>query len=101
MPPAAGVVTLLSNVTSTGPGNATNLNALFVHNTINVSIGGANPDEGVIVRLEGSLDGTNWFALCEQEGPGVQSDTQHTVQYVRANVMAIASGTVSATSGSA
>jgi hypothetical protein len=102
VPPSPGVVTLIKDGTQPGPGEAVNLNAQLIANTMQVIVGGDDPDTAVEVRLEGSLDSENWFMLCERIGPGAESDVwHHVIQYIRANILAITSGTVTVLSASA
>lgn len=88
------IQTLLSAVSVVGPGTGQTYSQGYRNSTIQVTVGGATPDNNVNIRIEGSLDNTNWFSLGGRQGPGLYSENQHTVAYIRANVIAIASGTV-------
>lgn len=99
-PRAPAVQTLLNAVAVTGPGATMNLSGVVQNSTMQIIPGGTTPDMGVIVRLEGSLDGQNWDTLVQGQGPGLYSDSQHAIQYIRANVLSLASGNVTVLSGS-
>ena len=87
---------LLSAVTVTGPGTAVDLTAQARNATMQVVLGGT-VDPQCQVALQGSVDGINFFGLGVVTGNGYCSNTGHVVQYVRANVLKIASGNVTAT----
>src|SRR5215469_4562875 len=85
---------LLSAVTVTGPGASVDLTAQARNVTMQVVTGGATPDPACQVTLQGSVDGVNFFGLGSVTGNGYCSNTGHVVQYVRANVLKLASGNV-------
>lgn len=96
---AAGNITLLSAVSAAGPGAGVDSTKVTGHVSMHVIIGGATPDPGVVVQLEGSLDNTNFFSLGRKTGPGRYVTQQAAIQYLRANVISIASGTVTVLAG--
>jgi hypothetical protein len=96
---AAGNVILLTAVSATGPGAGVDTTKVSGHISMHVVIGGATPDPTVVVQLEGSLDNTNFFSMGRKTGPGRYVTQQAAVQYLRANVISIASGTVTVNAG--
>lgn len=84
----------LSAATATGPGASTLLTNPAEHNTMQVTTTGS--PSLVIVDLEGSQDGTNWFRLARYDsrftGPLVTSDL-YVVTNVRANLLQLSGGT--------
>jgi hypothetical protein len=87
---------LLAAVTVPGPGATVDLAAMSRSITMQVVPGGASPDLACQVQLQGSLDGTNWFGMGQVTGQNQLSVDEDTVQYVRANVLKIASGNITA-----
>ena len=86
------VYTLLSAVTATGAGSAvTPIHNGGKHENLNVIIYGTFVGT---VDIEGSLDGTNYVAITSKTAPfaGKVAD----FPYVRANVTAYTSGSISA-----
>lgn len=90
--------TLLSAVAVTGAGASVDLTALARSLTFQVVTGGT-ADPKCVVEFDGSLDGATWWSLGQQVGPGPFNNDQDVVQYVRANVISLASGTVTAYCG--
>lgn len=84
--------TLLSAVTVTGAGAAVDLVALSRSLTFQVIA----TDPACIVEFDGSLDNVNFFSVGQATGPGPFSTDQDVIQYVRANVIKLATGNVTA-----
>lgn len=51
-------------------------------------------DMACVVEIDGSLDNANWFSLGRKSGPGIFSSDGDVIQYLRANIITLASGTV-------
>jgi len=85
--------TLLSAVTVTGPGASIDLASLTTNQTFHVI---SSSDPGSLVSLEGSLDNVNFYGMGEVTGTGILNNDQTIAQYVRANVVSLASGSVTA-----
>ena len=62
-------------------------------------IPGGTVDPRCVAEVDGSLDNASWFSLGQQIGPGSFNNDQDVCQYVRANVISLASGTVTAYCG--
>lgn len=90
--------TLLTAVAVTGPGAGVDLTIMARTITVQVILGGT-VDPKCVVEVDGSLDNANWFSLGQQIGPGSFNNDQDVCQYVRANVISLASGTVTAYCG--
>jgi len=84
---------LLNAVTVTGPGASIDLASLTTNQTMQV-VSSADPHS--IVLLEGSLDNVNFYPMGPVTGTGVLINDTAIAQYVRANVLSLASGTVTA-----
>lgn len=84
--------TLLSAVTVVGAGTAVDLTALARSLTVQIIA----TDVGCVIELDGSLDNVNWFSMGQAIGPGPFSIDQDVIQYIRANVVKLASGSVTA-----
>jgi hypothetical protein len=86
--------TLCTAVAVPGVQVAVDLAALSRSLTMQVTTGGVTPDPNVTVQLQGSLDNVNFFGIGQVVGPKWLSVDEDVIQYARANVTAIASGTV-------
>jgi len=85
--------TLATSVAVTGPVAAVDLAALFNAFTFQVI---SSTDQNSQVQLQGSLDNVNWFGMGVVTGTNFLSLGEDVVQYVRANVLKLASGNVTA-----
>lgn len=92
---AALAKTLLSAVAVTGAGTGQDLAVMARSITMQV-IQGGTVDPASQVQLQGSLDNINWFGMGTVNGAGQISVDEDVVQYVRANVTRLASGTITA-----
>lgn len=85
--------TLASAVAATGPVASQDLAVMARSLTLQVI---STSDSNSLVALEGSLDNVNFFGMGSVTGSGKLPVDEEVVQYVRANVMKLASGTVTA-----
>jgi hypothetical protein len=44
------------------------------------------------VDIQASMDGDNWFSIGVAEGEGLDSENQHTCQFLRAKLMSVDPG---------
>jgi hypothetical protein len=44
------------------------------------------------VEVEGSMDGIHWFSFGRIDGPGIRTEGQHVLQFVRAKLISIDPG---------
>jgi hypothetical protein len=87
---------LLTAATSTGVGTSVDLTVMARSLTMQVLPGGVTPDLACQVQLQGSLDGVNFFGMGQITGAAWLSVDEDVVQYVRANVLKLASGNITA-----
>jgi hypothetical protein len=53
----------------------------------------SDPDDAEFdVKIEGSMDGIHWFSFGSIDGPGIRSEGQHSLQFLRATLMSIDHG---------
>jgi len=91
--------TVAAAVTATGPQTAVDLTVMARSLTMQTTLGGASPDSQAQVELEVSLDGVNFWGIGYTTGAGQLNNDQDVCQYVRANVLKLASGNVTAVVG--
>lgn len=91
--PGTGVVTSLNAATATGAGTDFDFGGIFASWTVQGVITGA--PTGLVFKVEGSLDGTNWFDLVTNSGNagGGYSVTGKPARYARANLTTLTGGT--------
>lgn len=89
---------LLTAASALGPGTGVDLTAFYRGVTFQVI---PSADMACVIQFDGSLDNVNWFSLGQKVGPGKFSRDGHVSQYVRANIIALASGTVTVLCASA
>ena len=87
---------VLNAATVTGPGSAIDLTVQARSLTMQTLVGGAIPDPNAQVKLEVSLDGVNFWSIGTTTGTNILNNDQDVCQYVRGNVISIASGNVTA-----
>jgi len=90
--------TVAAAVTATGPGAAVDLTVMARSLTMQTTLGGV-ADQQAQVELEVSLDGVNFWGIGYTTGAGQLNNDQDVCQYVRANVLKLASGNVTAVVG--
>jgi hypothetical protein len=94
------IVTTLGTLTAAG---TTNFQALGVQDNIVFQVTVATIGTNVVIRLEGSLDATNWFNLSTAEtdttltsnGTTAYAVTQAPVPYVRGRLVSFSGGSPS------
>lgn len=85
--------TLASGVSATGAQASQDLGAMARSLTLQVI---SSADQNSQVTLQGSLDNVNFFGMGQVTGSGQLAVDEEVVQYVRVNVLKLASGTVTA-----
>ena len=97
---SAPLVTTLGTLTSAG---TTDFQALGIQDNLVFQVTVSSIGTNVVIRLEGSVDATNWFNLDASEadttltanGTTAYSITQVPVPYVRGRLVSISGGTPS------
>ncbi len=86
--------TLLNQVTVTGAGNSVDLMHTYKDYSWQIELTGS--PTSIEVRLEGSIDGTNWGILdliTDPSAAGLRHVVNKPIQYIRANVVTLSGGT--------
>jgi hypothetical protein len=82
---------LLDDASAPGTGNAIDLGGMYMNKSFYTIVRPGNASFNV--DIQASMDGDNWFSIGVAEGSGLDSENQHTCQFLRAKLVSVSPGT--------